>query len=176
MADGIDAPVKAVKAADANAVGHGLAAQPGLQELPTRHHTVLALGKPTDQDIGTLVTFDVHRTFKVISVGHADQDACPYCPRGARSVTTPAPKARESVRAGRAANGPWREGAGAGGQPSFGLCHGSASLAARRSARPSAGTRACSRLSRSRSVTVPSSIVWPSTVIPQGVPISSWRR
>ena len=30
--------------------------------------------------------------------------------------------------------------------------------------------------SRSRSVTVSSSIVWSSTVTPQGVPISSWRR
>ena len=175
MADGIDAPVKAVKAADANAVGHGLAGQPGLQELPARHHTVLALGEPTDQDIGPLVTFDVYRTSKVISVGHALEDACLYCPRGARSVTTPSPNGARIGPAGRAANGPWREGAG-GRQPSFGLRHGSASLAARRSARPSAGTRACSRLSRSRSVTVPSSIVWPSTVIPQGVPISSWRR
>jgi hypothetical protein len=44
-------------------------------------------------------------------------------------------------------------------QASFGLCHGSASLAARRSGNSSAGTRTCSRLSRSRRVTVPSSIV-----------------
>ena len=57
MADGIDAPVKAVKAADANAVADGLAAQPGLKELPTRHDTVLALGKPTDHLIGTLYDF-----------------------------------------------------------------------------------------------------------------------
>ena len=40
----------------------------------------------------------------------------------------------------------------------------------------SAATRVCSSESRSRRVTVPSSIVWPSTVIPHGVPISSWRR
>ena len=57
----------------------GLAGQPGLQELPARHHTVLAVGEPTDQDIGTLVTFDVYRTSKVMSVGHADEDVCPYC-------------------------------------------------------------------------------------------------
>jgi hypothetical protein len=31
---------------------------------------VLALGEPSDHDIRTLVTFDVYRTFKVISVGH----------------------------------------------------------------------------------------------------------
>jgi hypothetical protein len=72
MADGIDAPVKAVKAADANAVGDGLAAQPRRQKLPTRHDAVLALGKPTNHVIGTLVPFDVHGTFKVTSVGHAD--------------------------------------------------------------------------------------------------------
>ena len=36
--------------------------------------------------------------------------------------------------------------------------------------------RSCSSVSRSRSVTVSSSIVWWSTVTPQGVPISSWRR
>jgi hypothetical protein len=75
---GIDAPIEAVKATDANAVGHGLAGQPGLQELSARHHTVLALGKPTDQNIGTLVTFDVYRTSKVISVGHALEDGRPY--------------------------------------------------------------------------------------------------
>ncbi len=97
MADGIDAPVKAVKAADADAVADGLAAQPGLKELPARHDTVLALGNPTDHLIGTLMTFDVHSTFKVISVGHANQDAPPYCPRGARSVTKPSRTARESV-------------------------------------------------------------------------------
>ena len=97
MADGIDTPVEAVEAADANAVADGLAAQPGLKELPTRHDTVLALGKPSDHLIGTLMTFDVHSTFKVISVGHADQDVCLYCPRGARSVTKPSRAARESV-------------------------------------------------------------------------------
>ena len=61
-------------------------------------------------------------------------------------------------------------------QPSLGELQGSATFAARRSARPSAGTRSCSSVSRSRRVTVPSSIVWPSTVTPHGVPISSWRR
>ena len=40
----------------------------------------------------------------------------------------------------------------------------------------SIGTRTCSTESRSRRVTESSSIVWWSTVIPQGVPISSWRR
>jgi hypothetical protein len=44
--------------------------------LPTHHHTVLTLGKPTDHLIGTVMTFDVHRTFKVISVGHP-QPGCP---------------------------------------------------------------------------------------------------
>jgi len=38
---------------------------------------VLALGEPSDHDIRTLVTFDVYRTFKVISVGHVDRDGCP---------------------------------------------------------------------------------------------------
>ena len=75
----------------------GLAAQPGHKELPTRHDTVLALGNPTDHLIGTLMTFDVHNTFKVISVGHANQDAPFYCPFGARSVTKPSRAARESV-------------------------------------------------------------------------------
>ena len=46
---------------------------------------------------------------------------------------------------------------------------------ARRPARRS-GSATCSSESRSRSVTVSSSIVWWSTVTPQGVPISSWRR
>ena len=36
--------------------------------------------------------------------------------------------------------------------------------------------RSCSSVSRSRRVTVSSSIVWWSTVTPKGVPISSWRR
>ena len=40
----------------------------------------------------------------------------------------------------------------------------------------STAIRDWSRVSRSRRVTVPSSIVWWSTVTPQGVPISSWRR
>ena len=39
-----------------------------------------------------------------------------------------------------------------------------------------AGTRTCSSVSRSRRVTVPSFIVSPSTVMHQGVPISSMRR
>ena len=49
---------------------------------------------------------------------------------------------------------------------------------ARRAARrgPSTGTRSCASVSRSRSVTVPSSNVWWSTVTANGVPISSWRR
>ena len=38
------------------------------------------------------------------------------------------------------------------------------------------GTRSCTSVSRSRSVTVSSSSVWWSTVTPNGVPISSWRR
>ena len=37
-------------------------------------------------------------------------------------------------------------------------------------------TRSCSSVSRSRRVTVSSSIVWWSMVTPNGVPISSWRR
>jgi hypothetical protein len=78
VADGINAPVKTRKAPDPHAVGDCLAGQPGRQELPTRYHTVLALGKPTDQNIRRLVTFDVYRTFKVISVGHALEDARPY--------------------------------------------------------------------------------------------------
>jgi hypothetical protein len=39
---------------------------------------VLALGEPSDHDIRTLVTFDVYRTLKVISVGHVDHDGCPW--------------------------------------------------------------------------------------------------
>ena len=38
------------------------------------------------------------------------------------------------------------------------------------------GMRTCARVSRSRSVTVPSVSVSPSTVMHHGVPISSWRR
>ena len=37
-------------------------------------------------------------------------------------------------------------------------------------------TRHCSSESRSRIVTVPSCSVWPSTVMQNGVPASSWRR
>ena len=37
-------------------------------------------------------------------------------------------------------------------------------------------TRHCSSVSRLRIVTVPSVIVWPSTVMQKGVPTSSWRR
>ena len=61
-------------------------------------------------------------------------------------------------------------------QPSFGLGQGSSSRSTSGSARPSTGTRVCSSESRSRRVTVSSSAVWPSTVTPHGVPISSWRR
>jgi hypothetical protein len=61
-------------------------------------------------------------------------------------------------------------------QGSFGLRQDWASRAARSSPRPSIGTRVCSSESRSLSVTVSSSIVWWSTVMPQGVPTSSWRR
>src|SRR5581483_4057653 len=59
---------------------------------------------------------------------------------------------------------------------SFGEVQGSASFASRSSPSSLAGTRSWASVSRSRRVTVPSSIVWPSTVTPQGVPISSWRR
>src|ERR1022692_3713500 len=41
---------------------------------------------------------------------------------------------------------------------------------------PSMGARTCSVLSRSRTVTAPSSSVSKSTVTHQGVPTSSWRR
>ena len=40
----------------------------------------------------------------------------------------------------------------------------------------SAFTRSCAMVSRSRTVTVPSSRLLKSTVTHQGVPISSWRR
>ena len=40
----------------------------------------------------------------------------------------------------------------------------------------SAAIRICSVVSRSRTVTVPSSIVSPSIVTQKGVPASSWRR
>jgi hypothetical protein len=95
MAGRIDAAVKAMEAANLYAVGYGLAGQPCRQELPTRHDTVLALGEPSDHDIGTLVTFDVYRTFKVIRVGHVGQDGRPYCPRDTRSVTIPCRTARK---------------------------------------------------------------------------------
>jgi hypothetical protein len=39
-----------------------------------------------------------------------------------------------------------------------------------------AGMRTCCMVSRSRTVTVPSSSDWKSTVTQYGVPISSWRR
>ena len=57
-----------------------------------------------------------------------------------------------------------------------GLCARSshAPRAARRGPRPA--TRSWVSVSRSRSVTVPSSNVWWSTVTANGVPISSWRR
>src|SRR5688572_16049667 len=58
---------------------------------------------------------------------------------------------------------------------SFGVCQGDSRRVPSTSPSPSTGTRVCSSESRSRRVTVSSSIVWPSTVIPQGVPISSWR-
>ena len=87
MAGGINAAVEAIKAAGANAVGYGLASQSRGQELPPRHHPVLALSHPRDHDIGTLVRFDVYRTYNLTSVGHIGQDACPYCSRDTRSVT-----------------------------------------------------------------------------------------
>ena len=64
MADGINAPVKAMEASDPYAVGYGLAGQSCRQKLPTRHDTMLALGEPPDHVIGRLVTFDVCGTFK----------------------------------------------------------------------------------------------------------------
>ncbi len=70
---------------------------------------------------------------------------------------------------------PLPEGVGAA-QPSFGVCQGVSRRSDSRSLSSSAATRVCSSVSRSRRVTVPSSVVWPSTVTPQGVPISSWRR
>jgi hypothetical protein len=96
MARRIDAPIEAMKAADAYAVSDGLAGQPCRQELPTRHDTVLSLGEPCDHVIRTLMTFDVHRTFKVTTVGHVNQDGRPYCPRETRSVTTPHRTERQS--------------------------------------------------------------------------------
>ncbi len=83
-----------------------------------RHHTMLVLGKPTDHLIGTLMTFDVHRTFKVISVGHADQDDSPYC-HGARSVTTRANGAPIAQRPSGCRGGAW---SAATRRPSYGWC------------------------------------------------------
>jgi hypothetical protein len=58
MADRIDAATKAMKAAGAYAVPYGLAGQPCHKELPTSHDAMLALGKSSDHDIRTLMTFD----------------------------------------------------------------------------------------------------------------------
>ena len=118
MAGGVDAPVKAIQAADPDAVGYRLAAQPGGEELPARHDTVLALGEPSDHDIRTLgdhdirtlVAFYVYRTYNLISVGHADQDGCRYCAGDTRSVMTPCRTARQSfpARLERGQGGPRR--------------------------------------------------------------------
>src|SRR5439155_14526203 len=47
---------------------------------------------------------------------------------------------------------------------------------ARYATRRSAATRSCFSVSRSRTVTVPSAVDWPSMVMPNGVPASSCRR
>ena len=59
---------------------------------------------------------------------------------------------------------------------SFGDVQGSFSRLVSSSASSAIAILSCLSESRSRSVTVSSSIVWWSTVTPQGVPISSWRR
>ena len=61
-------------------------------------------------------------------------------------------------------------------QPGFGLVQGSCRRRSSSSASSATAIRDWSSVSRSRRVTVSSSIVWWSTVTPQGVPISSWRR
>src|SRR4029077_16447478 len=50
------------------------------------------------------------------------------------------------------------------------------SLWARYAPSRSEATRSCFRVSRSRTVTVASCVDWPSIVMPNGVPASSWRR
>ena len=65
---------------------------------------------------------------------------------------------------------------GAARQPSFGERQGAASRRWISPGSSSSEIRVCSSESRSRRVTVPSSIVWWSTVTPHGVPISSCRR
>ena len=59
---------------------------------------------------------------------------------------------------------------------SFGLARAPRARRSISSASSSIAIRSCSRLSRSRSVTVRSSSDWWSTVTAHGVPISSWRR
>ena len=117
---------------------------------------------------------------------------CPHCPptRGAARAAVPHPPARgraSRTRPARAGTPPAvprpqpKSGCGRrrprGGQPwRLGEVQGAARRPCSSEARSAAGMRTCSSVSRSRTVTVPSSIVWWSTVTPQGVPISSWRR
>ncbi len=61
-------------------------------------------------------------------------------------------------------------------QLGFGLVHGAARRASSSAPSSAMAMRVWSSESRSRRVTVSSSIVWWSTVTPHGVPISSWRR
>ncbi len=71
---------------------------------------------------------------------------------------------------------PCGDGSGQTALRSFGLVHGAARRRSTSAASSLIASRVCSSESLSRRVTVLSSIVWWSTVTPQGVPISSWRR
>jgi hypothetical protein len=70
MAGGIDATVKAMKAAGAYAVPDDLAGQPCGEQLPPRHDPMLAFCQTSDCQIWTLVAFYVYRTFNLIGVGN----------------------------------------------------------------------------------------------------------
>ena len=131
---------------------------------------MLAGGEGRDLGVDWVNVTNRNQWFRNVAfTGHGPSVATRTSPLNARmsGVTTDPWRKRNAGASGAARPRP---------QPGFGLRQFSASLARRRSASPSIGTRSWVSESRSRRVTVSSSAVSPSIVIPQGVPISSWRR
>jgi len=170
MADGIDTPMDAVEATGGAALPDGAISEAESLKLSGGDNAVLATSEGRDLGVDRVNVTNRNQWFRNVAfTGHRASVAARTSPLNARKSRIATDPSRKRY-AGAIAQPLARP------QASFGLRQSSSSLARRRSASPSIGTRSWVSESRSRRVTVSSSAVSPSIVIPQGVPISSWRR
>ena len=170
VADGIDTPMDSVQATGGAALADCAVSEAKSLKLRGGDDAVLVGSEGRDLGVDWVNVMNRNQWFRNVAfTGHGSSVAARASPLNARMWRIAAASWRK--RNNGAIGGDWSAP-----QASFGLRQSSASLARRRSASPSIGTRSWVSESRSRRVIVSSSAVSPSIVIPQGVPISSWRR